>query len=157
MVNPFLNKDSCSRSIVDLSRFSSYPKLPGTLSKAFIAINLFKKTPIKDDEAKVFEFTHLMRVMQMPHYKDVFKYFQESLTKPCSILVKQLNLSIDHKGFIRSKGRLTKCEYLNEDAVNSALCHHSDKLTNLLMLNAHSIVKHLGTDATMNCLRQGCI
>ena len=73
--------------------------------------------------------------------------------EPVPDLVNRLNLFIDEKGLIRSRGRISRCNYYNFEVINPVLLHKSHQLTYLIVRDAHVSCLHLGLQATLTNLR----
>ncbi len=90
------------------------------------------------------------------------EYFHEELTflrqidkdKVVPALVSQLNLFIDPKGILRSRGRISKCLYYNYDIHNPVLLPRDGRFTHLLILDSHNKRQHLGIGTTLNFIRE---
>ena len=68
-------------------------------------------------------------------------------------LVSRLNLFLDQKGLIRSKGRIEKNVDLKYDVVNPVVMAKNHHLTKLLIYYAHCQSMHMGLQSTLNYLR----
>ena len=69
-------------------------------------------------------------------------------------LVDRLDLFLDNKGLIRSKGRIGKTVIYDYDVVNPILLAKNHHLTNLIILFYHQRCKHLGIQSTLDAIRK---
>ena len=149
-----VSKDS-KASILDMERFSTYTKLLNVTIKVFSAVNKFQGKPVLLPEVKSHSFYYLMKCMQLECFEEEIRalgrlhHNYDSVPK----LVKNLNLFIDSKGILRSKGRISKSLSVSYDSVNPILVGSSHPLAKLLIKDAHYSCKHLGVDSTLNMLR----
>ena len=67
--------------------------------------------------------------------------------------VRDLNLFLDQRGLIRCEGRMAKVEAFDQDLINPIVLGKNHHITNLIIMNAHQKVKHLGIQPTLNKLR----
>ena len=70
-------------------------------------------------------------------------------------MVNNLNLFLDDKGLIRSRGRIAKSLRVPYDIQNPVLMGKGHKLTELLVEFYHYNCKHLGLQTTLNNVRTG--
>lgn len=76
-----------------------------------------------------------------------------SLSDPVPDLVNHLNLFLDEKNLIRSKGRLSRSNYYNYDVLNPVLLGKHHYFTALFIKATHYSCKHLGIQATLTNIR----
>ena len=68
--------------------------------------------------------------------------------------VKNLNLFLDTKNIIRSKGRLDNCSYFSHEVNDPILLPKGSHLTELYIWYFHDQAKHLGVGTTVNFVRK---
>ena len=146
--------------VIEFSNYSSYNSLFGTTCKLFEAADRFLKSINKSPEVmdvKVKTFNYLFRQMQSCYFSTEIEFLHSGSTtgKPVPPLVHQLNLFLDDHGILRSRGRMEKNISLKYDAVNPIICHKDSHLTKLIIRDTHEKCKHMGTNTTLNALRQG--
>ena len=98
--------------------------------------------------------SYWVRNQQSLYFKDELGFLAEPSAKIVPSLVKNLDLFIDDKGLLRSRGRLGRCENLSFDAQNPLLLPKQSYLTVLLVREAHESCKHLGASSTLSHLRR---
>ena len=142
-------------SIIDIDRYSSYPKLLACTIKVFEAIKLFKKQPYTHADLKRESFIYLVKQMQRVCFKSEIDFLSKaSKFENVPKLILNLNLFLDDDGVLRSKGRVSRNVQLTYDAVNPVILGADNHFTNLLIRDSHIACCHLGVDSTMNCMRQ---
>ena len=73
--------------------------------------------------------------------------------KKVSELMKNLNLFIDQRGMIPTKGRISKNTTYVDEIINPVLLAKNHNLTKLMIPENHKRCKHLGIQATLNKIR----
>ena len=139
--------------LVNLERFSCYRKaLRGTIAFFRCWFKWTKKDGNPVSCARLLLFTE----MQKACFPEELAYLS-SPDKPKAIppLVNHLNLFLDDKGLIRSRGRIAKSLHVSPEVQNPILLGKDHKLTNLLVKFFHNECKHLGVPATLNRVRLG--
>ena len=102
--------DPTADPVIRVDNYSSYSKLFAVTSKVFEAISKMKKENASPSEIRLRTFEFLIKQMK----KQCFPLDIEFLTKDnlasdnVPELVKNLNLFIDSKGILRSRGRISK-------------------------------------------------
>ena len=91
---------------------------------------------------------------QNSHYQSELEFLKNPSSGVPPVLVRNLDLFIDDRGIIRSRGRLGNCEALSYDAQNPMLLPKDSYLTVLLVRESHNYCKHLGASSTLNQLRR---
>ena len=148
-----------SPSLIDTSRLSSYDKLLNSLANVFLAIDKFKRLPQQNFvhyRDKAFRYllqshqNHFRMEMQVLETRD--KSFLPANPKSLT-LINKLNLYLDDGQLLRSKGRPPLAPQFTWDAINPFLIEGKSDLARFLTLNAHRKCMHLGTNSTLNYLR----
>ena len=150
LVNPALNV-SDPEPIIDVRKYSSFTFLLGVMVKVFkfiVAVRKVDKDPVE------MATDYLFKQMQSEEFSREIAY----LKSPSSFdeipkLIPKLNLFLDHKDLIRSKGRIEKNVDLKYDIVNPVVMSKSHHLTKLLIYHAHCQSMHMGLQSTLNYLR----
>ncbi|MCP4480546.1 MAG: hypothetical protein GY818_20870, partial [Planctomycetaceae bacterium] len=135
--------------IIDLDRFNQYSRLLATS----VYVHRFCYRTGTQGPPTVSELEHVekewIRAQQQQHYPQVLDYLTAADDNKGNAppLVRQLTLVLDKDGLIRSKGRF---------ALNSSLIllpQHS-RLTQLIILDCHQRLRHIGVGGTIVSLRQ---
>ena len=98
--------------------------------------------------------SYLFKQMQSEEFSREIEYLKSpSSFNQTPKLVSRLNLFLDQKGLIRSKGRIEKNVDLKYDVVNPLVMAKNHHLTKLLIYYAHCQSMHMGLQSTLNYLR----
>ena len=119
----------------------------GKLSKEKMQ-ELWGSTNYKDC-AKVY----IIKSVQQETFSKEIDFLKNPRDKQIPDLVRNFNLFLDHNNIIRSDCRVGKSEYFAYEVLNPILLPKVHHLTNLIILDAHSRIKHLGIQATLNKVR----
>ena len=153
-----VNVNTCSKNVkqseclIDVSRFSDLSKLFRVSGSVFKAINRMRKmncgTSFEDGKI------YLLKEMQKSSFPKELEY----LANPSSVesvppLVSNLDLFLDNKGVIRSRGRIGKAQLFNYEIMNPVLLAKDSHLTRLVIEFYHRRCKHLGIQCTLNAIR----
>ena len=155
-VNATFNADVTSAEpLVDVKRFSSFSKALRVTTLVFKAI--FKMRKLEEDPGSVAKL-HLLQHMQRDCFPNELVYLSlPDCDKPKDVpnLVNNLDLFLDDKGLIRSRGRIAKSLRVSYDIQNPVLMGKGHKLTELIVEFYHYSCKHLGLQTTLNNVRTG--
>ena len=138
--------------IIDVSRFSDFSKLLRVAGLVFKAIHKFKG--ITEEDPFVTGKLHLLKEMQKEAFSHELSYLNDpSSVESVPVLVKNLDLFLDGRGIIRSRGRIGKARMFDFEVVNPILLAKNHALTTLVIEFYHKRSKHLGVQTTMNTVR----
>ena len=150
LVNPVLNV-SDPEPILDIRKYSSFTFLLGVMVKVCKFIVRVKK--VNRDPVEM-ATNYLLKQMQSEEFSREIAYLKSpSAFNETPKLVSQLNLFLDQKDLIRSKGRIEKNVDLKYDVVNPLVMAKNHHLTKLLIYYAHCQSMHMGLQSTLNYLR----
>ena len=133
--------------VIDLSRFNHYSCLLATS----VYVHRFcyrtgNKGPPSTTELELIE-TEWIHTIQEEHYSQVIDYFTSTTKGTAPPIVQQHNLFLDDKGLIRTKGRF-------DVALSLLLLPQHSRFTQLLVLDFHQHLHHIGVGGTFVALRQ---
>ena len=149
LVNPVFNV-SGPEPVLDIRKFSSFTFLLGVMVKVckFIVLMKVNRDPVE------MATSYLFKQMQSEEFSREIEYLKSpSSFNETPKLVSRLNLFLDQKGLIRSKGRIEKNVDLKYDVVNPLVMAKNHHLTKLLIHYAHCQSMYMGLQATLNYLR----
>ena len=149
------NAEMSTEPLVDVEKFSSFRKALKVTTLVFKAIFKMKKS--KEDPEGFARF-FLFKQMQEACFPEELGYLSlPDCDKPKEVpnLVNNLDLFLDDKGLIRSRGRIAKSLRVSYDIQNPILMGKGHKLTELLVECFHFKCKHLGLQTTLNSVRTG--
>ena len=150
LVNPVFNV-SDPEPILDIRKFSSFTFLLGVMVKVCKFIVLVKK--VNRDPVEM-ATSYLFKQMQSEEFSREIAYLKSpSSFNETPKLVSKLNLFLDQKDLIRSKGRIEKNVDLKYDVVNPLVMAKNHHLTKFLIYYAHCQSMHMGLQSTLNYLR----
>ena len=150
LVNPVFNV-SDPKPILDIRKFSSFTFLLGVMVKVFKFIVLVRK--VNRDPVEM-ATNYLFKLMQSEEFSREIAYLKSpSSFNETPKLVSKLNLFLDQKDLIRSKGRIEKNVDLKYDVVSPLVMAKNHHLTKLLIYYAHCQSMHMGIQSTLNYLR----
>ena len=135
-------------TIVDISRFNHYSRLLAT--SVYVHRFCFRtgiKGPPTTSEINFAE-TQWIRAQQQDFFPQVLDFLSTSNAVPARALpiVRQLNLFLDDDGLIRAKGRFALTSSL-------ILLPQNSRFTELLILDCHHRMHHIGVGGTIVALR----
>ena len=141
VVNPVFNV-SDPEPILDIRKFYSFTFLLGVMVKVCKLIVLVKK--VNRDPVEM-ATSYLFKQMQSEEFSREIAYLKSpSSFNETPKLVSKLNLFLDQKDLIRSKGRIEKNVDMKYDVVNTLVMAKNHHLTKLLMYYAHCQSMHMG-------------
>ena len=150
LVNPAINILD-PEPILDVRKYSSFSFLLGVMVKVFKFIVLVRK--VNRDPVEM-ATSYLFKVMQSEEFSREIVFLKSpSSFNETPKLVSKLNLFLDQKDLIRSKGRIEKNVDLKYDVVNPLVMAKNHHLTKLLIHYAHCQSMHMGLQPTLNYLR----
>ena len=96
-------------NLVPFERHSSYTKLLSVTMAVMKAKNIFLKLPVNHDVIKNEAFQYLVSKMQSECFPEELTFLKSCPSNYHNVptLVKNLNLSLDSKGLIRTRGRIS--------------------------------------------------
>ena len=135
--------------IIDITRFNQYSRL---LAASGFVHRVYFRTGIKGTPTASeinFVETQWIRAQQQDFYPQVLDYFSSSNAKRSHAppITRQLNLFLDENGLIRAKGRF------DLESLLILLPQHS-RFTDLLVLDYHECLRHIGVGGTLAAIRQ---
>ena len=147
--NVQLNK--VNTGVLNINKFSSLNKLINCTSYMYKFLGNIK---FCDPKRKAWEYW--IKKAQEEYFQDELTFLNnvnknDKLIPP---LVSNLNLFVDDKGMIRSRGRISKCLYFNYDVHNPILLPKESRFTQLFILDSHMKMQHLGIGTTLNYIRE---
>ena len=155
-VNATFNVDVTSAEpLVNVKRFSSFSKALKVTTLVFKAI--FKMRKLKEDLGSVARL-HLLQHMQRDCFpNELVNLSLPDCDKPKDVtnLVNNVDLFLDDKGLIRSRGRIAKSLRVSFDIQNPVLMGKGHKLTELIVEFYRYSCKHLSLQTTLNNVRTG--
>ena len=116
-------------------------------------MNKCKKTDEDPLEAAKLYWFKYMQLSKFPHELQYLKDSNQNQKVP--ELVNRLDLFMDDKGIMRSKGRIGKTLMYDYDVINPVLLAKDHPLTTLIVESYHRRCKHLGIQSTLNAVRIG--
>ena len=159
LVNVNLNSTS-EKKLFDMTKYSSLPKIRRilTIVTKFLSLKFDKSDKFKslnlNSSIETFVETSIIKMMQVDSFEPEINFLQNNASgKKIPDLVNQLNLFIDSKGILRTKGRISKNSYLAKNLNCPVLLHKNHHLTKLLINDCHKRVQHLGVHTTLTALR----
>ena len=150
LVNPVFNV-SDTEPILDIGKLSSFTFLLGVMTKVCKFIVLVKK--VNRDPVEM-ATSYLFKLMQSEEFSREIAYLKSpSSFNETPKLVSKLNIFLDQKDLIRSKGRIEKNVDLKYDVVNPLVMAKNHNLTKLFIYYAHCQSMHMRLQSTLNYLR----
>ena len=143
------NEDHKIPVLFDIRKFSNLSKLFGVTK----VIYSFMKFANPMEKSKIYWF----KFMQAESFAVELEYLRsikdQKTLKTIPPLVRDLDLFLDEKGILRSRGRIGKTTYYDFDIINPILLAKNHYLTRLIVEFYHLKVKHLGLQTTLNEVR----
>ena len=136
--------------ILNLNRFSKFQTLIDCTA------NLFKfASKIKGWDPRLKAIEYWIKIVQAEGFAKEISFLKNNENNKMNVpsLVRDLNLFIDGKGIVRSRGRISKCLYFDYDVHNPILLPKGNSFTSLFIRYCHVSVQHLGIGTTLNYLR----
>ena len=143
--------EQVNTGILNINKFSSFNKLIKCTS------NLYKfLSKIKGCNPRKKAWEYWIKTAQEEFFNEELKFLQNTNQndKVAPTLVSNLNLFLDDKGLIRSRGRISKCTYYNYDVHNPVLLPKASRFTQLFIIDCHMKLQHLGIGTTLNYIRE---
>ena len=143
-------------NLVPFERHSSYTKLLSVTMAVMKAKNIFLKLPVNHDEIKNEAFQYLVSKMQSECFPEELTFLKSCPSNYHNVptLVNNLNLFLDSKGLIRTRGRISNYSKFDFDSLNPVLLGKNHHLSKLIVRSSHFDSNHLGTESTLDRLRQ---
>ena len=138
--------------IVNINKHSSFEGLLKSTEYLYKFLN-----KIKDCDPKRKALEYWVKVAQAEYFQKELNFLSNSNSVNASNnphLVSNLNLFIDPKGIIRSRGRISKCHYFKYEILNPVLLPREHRLTTLFINDCHLKMQHLGIGITFNYIRE---
>ena len=138
--------------IININKYSSFEGLLKCTAYLFKFLN-----KIKDCDPKKKALEYWVKVAQGEWFQKELDFLNnpnklnETNIPP---LVANLNLFLDEKGIIRSRGRISKCLYYKYEVHNPVLLPKEHRLTTLIIYDCHTKMQHLGIGTTLNYIRE---
>ena len=146
-----MNLANPSNSIINVSSFSDLNKLCRTLDIVFRVVYKLVK---KKDDPYLASKLYLLKEMQKESFSRELAYLQNpSKAESVPVLVSNLDLFLDNRGIIRSRGRIGKAQKLDYQVINPVLLAKDHHLTKLIVEFYHKRCMHLGLQTTLNSVR----
>ncbi len=140
-----------NKEIFSPLKYSSLNKLLNVTSNVFkFILRTTGKTDINPYKKGL---DYWLKNMQSFCFNKEIIYLKNPNNKNVPVLVKDLNLFLDEKGLIRSKGRISKNLDFDYEVINPILLARDNHITSLIINDCHQKVKHLGISATINKVR----
>ena len=135
--------------IIDASKFSSFNKL---MKITYYVFKLFCNKSKQDPYVKAMNYWILKS--QSKHFSEEIKFLSiKDKKEKVPILVSNLNLFLDERGMLRSRGRIAKCNVYDYNVHNPIVLLKNHHFTKLLVLDSHVKVSHMGLGTTLNYIR----
>ena len=137
--------------VLNINKFSSLNKLIKCTSYMYKFLS-----QIKDCDPKIKAWEYWIKKAQEEYFKDELTFLHNASKNDKLIppLVRNLNLFLDDKGMIRSRGRISKCLYFSFDVHNPVLLPKESRFTQLFIIDCHVKMQHLGIGTTLNYIRE---
>lgn len=136
--------------MIRFDKYSDFNRLINVTTNIFKIQNKLKHVDLDPSScAKI----NLLKVMQQQSFPTELAYLQSPQGKKVSELLKKLNLFIDERGIIRTKGRIGKITAYDYEVINPVLLAKDHDLTELMIVEYHKRCKHLGIQPTLNKIR----
>ena len=145
--------------IIDISKYSTLTKLLRVTSYVLrIITNLrdsaTKQTgPLSVNELNIAQFRWIFNCQQQQYPREIQHLKSDRRNKKCPTLVRQLQLFLDDRGYLRCGGRIHNAPVSNTTKFPYLLpSRHT--LTTLIVLATHATQLHGGVNRTVTALRQ---
>ena len=137
--------------LFDITRFSDIHKVHRITLYVYKFINLCRRR--RDVDNSALSKLYWLKTVQNVHFSLEYDFLKQPENKEVPKLVNDLNLFIDDDNLIRSKGRISKCNYYDYGVINPILIPKADHFTRLIIWDVHLSCKHLGLSTTLNKIR----
>ena len=147
----FVNTIKVNTGILNINKFSSYEKLLWKTSFLFRYL-----CTVKGGDPMIKALEYWIKTSQREHFSREIEFLQSNVQtdKDVPLLVSNLNLFLDPKGILRSRGRIAKCLYFDYNVYNPVLLPKGHPFTSLYISYCHAKVQHMGTGTTLNYIRE---
>ena len=138
--------------IININKYSSFEGLLKCTAYLFKFLNR-----IKDCDPKKKALEYWVKLAQSECFQEELNFLNNpNNTNKNNIppLVSNLNLFLDDKNIIRSRGRISKCQYFKYEIHNPVLLPKDHRLTTLIINDSHLKMQHLGIGTTLNYIRE---
>ena len=138
--------------IININKYSSFEGLLKCTAYLFKFLN-----KVKDCDPKEKALQYWVKVAQTECFQEELNFLSNPNNPNKSNippLVSNLNLFLDDKGIIRSRGRISKCQYFKYEIHNPVLLPKEHRLTTLIINDSHLKMQHLGIGTTLNYIRE---
>ena len=142
-----------NKSLISVDNYSNLHKLLRVTSLVFRFISRLKRKTKDSYDCRKEAKLYLCKVEQSKYFKEEIDFLKNP-NNNVPTRVNNLNLFLDSRDVLRSKGRLDQCNSIDYQACNPILLHKDSELTKLIVLDAHERCKHLGTPSTLACIRR---
>ena len=138
--------------VIDVSHISDFDRLLRVTSLVFKAVHRFKG--IQEEDPFQTGKLYLFKEMQKEAFSHSLSYLHDpSSVESVPVLVNNLDLFLDEKDIIRSKGQIGKGQMFDFEVINPILLDKNHHLTELVIEFYHRRCKHPGVQTTMNAVR----
>ncbi len=148
-----LQPTKVNTGILNINKYSTYDDLIRNTGYLF----RFKSKVKGGDERKMAK-EYWIKIIQRECFHKEIEFLETTTTSKderlIPPLVMNLNLFLDDKGILRSRGRISKCLYYTYDVHNPVLLPKTHRFTYLFINHCHKKVQHLGIGTTLNYLRE---
>ena len=133
--------------MIPFDKYSDVNRLINVTTNIFKIRNKLKHVDLDPSScAKIY----LLKIMQQQSFPTELAYLQSPQGKEVPELLKNLNLFLDERGIIRTKGRIGKITTYGYEVINPVLLAKDHNLTELMIVEYHKRCKHLGIQSTLN-------
>ena len=145
-----LQQNKANTGIYNINKYSDFDSLIRVTALLYKLASNFKGW---DPKVKATEYW--VKIVQAECFSKELEFLTQPKERDKRVppLVNNLNLFIDEKGILRSRGRISKCLYFNFNVHNPILLPKGHKFTSLFIKYCHIKVQHLGVGTTLNYLR----
>ena len=149
-----LQVNKVNTGILNINKYSDFEKLLRATGYYF---KLASK--VKGYHLLIRAIEYWVKVAQSEYFSNEIAFLKESKSNVSNKsrippLVLNLDLFLDDKEIIRSRGRISKCLYFKYEVHNPVLLPKEHRFTVLLIRYCHLKVQHLGIGTTLNYIRE---
>ena len=146
-----VNVLNASNALINVRNYSQLNTAFRAARCLFRAVFLLKKS--NEDPFQAGKL-YLLRDMQQSSFPRELEYLQDPEgIRDVPILVNNLDLFLDDRGLIRSRGRIGKSSMFDFEVMNPILLAKDHHLTQLIIEFYHRRCQHLGIQTTLNTVR----
>ena len=141
--------DKNDLELIEINRYSNFNKLMKiTYYVCKFFCNVTKNNPYEQ------AMNYWICKAQNKYFSNEIKFLNiKDKKENVPMLVSNLNLFLDEKGLLRSKGRISKCIKYDYNIHNLIVLPKCQNFTKLLVLNCHVNVSQMGLGITLNYVR----